>query len=100
MNASGKRLVPVRIQGREYRIRAEGEGDSLLRAAELVDQTIDRVRSRAGTVDSMDVAVLAALNLANSVVSRRTASIEHLADRVTALIGRLETALGDEDAGA
>jgi cell division protein ZapA len=99
MSAPTRRLVPVRIQGREYRIRADGDGEAVQRAAELVEQTIERVRHRAATVDSLDVAMLAALNLANSVVSRRSASAlpEPVTARMGELIGLLEAALGDAE---
>ena len=69
MTSSGKKTVQVKIQGRAYRIRTEGDADarSVHRAATLLDETIERVRIRAGTVDSVDIAVLAALNPAYAV---------------------------------
>ena len=73
MKPPAKRTVEVKIQGREYRIRAEGSVDAVRRAAVLLDETMERVRLRAGTVDSVDIAVLAALNIANSLVAEREA---------------------------
>jgi cell division protein ZapA (FtsZ GTPase activity inhibitor) len=99
MKVAAKRSVQVRIQGRTYRIRAEGEGDgsTVQRAAAVLDETIERVRMRAGTVDSMDVAMLAALNLANSLVSERDARAEagpKISDeRVERLVALVESAL-------
>jgi cell division protein ZapA (FtsZ GTPase activity inhibitor) len=104
VSAAGKRAVQVKIQGRAYKIRAEGDSDaaSVNRAAALLDETIVRVRTRAGTVDSVDVATLAALNLANSlVIERGTRAGTSIADaRIDALIELLESALGDSGAGA
>ena len=98
MTAPGKRTVQVKIQGRAYKIRAEGEADatSVSRAAVLLDETIERVRLRAGTVDSVDVAMLAALNVANTLVlERETRAGASAADaRVEALIELVESALG------
>ncbi len=71
--AAPKRAVVVKIQGREYRIRADGDADLVRRAAVLLDETMERVRMRAGTVDTVDIAVLAALNIANSLVAARDA---------------------------
>ena len=71
MKPAPKRAVVVKIQGREYRIRADGDADLVRRAAVLLDETMERVRMRAGTVDTVDVAVLAALNIANSLVAAR-----------------------------
>jgi cell division protein ZapA (FtsZ GTPase activity inhibitor) len=104
MTAAGKRTVQVKIQGRAYKIRAEAEADaaSVNRAAALLDETIERVRIRAGTVDSVDVAMLAALNVANSLVlereSRTGGSVPDA--RLAALIELLERALDGEAAGA
>jgi len=92
-----KRTVPVRIQGKEYRIRAEADGEAVTRAALLLDETMEKVRARSGTADSIDVAVLAALNLANALSAERTdAGIElGVGQRILDLIRLVETAVGD-----
>jgi cell division protein ZapA (FtsZ GTPase activity inhibitor) len=100
---SGKRTVQVKIQGRAYKIRAEGDADaaSVARAAAMLDETIERVRIRAGTVDSVDVAMLAALNVANSLVLEREARKGAVPDeRLAALIELVEAALGTDGASA
>jgi cell division protein ZapA (FtsZ GTPase activity inhibitor) len=66
---SQPRSVAVRIQGHEYRIRTDGEESAIERVAEYVDATMDRVRARTSTVDSRDVAVLAALNIAKDLLA-------------------------------
>jgi cell division protein ZapA (FtsZ GTPase activity inhibitor) len=66
-----KRTIAVSVQGQEYRIRSDAEEGSVKRAAALVDETISTVLSRSGTVDSLHVAVLGALNLANQLISLR-----------------------------
>ena len=103
MTSPAKRTVQVKIQGRAYKIRAEGEADasSVSRAAGLLDETIERVRVRAGTVDSVDVAMLAALNVANSLVMEREARAGSVPDaRIEALIALVEQALAENGAGA
>lgn len=64
-----KRTVPVTILEKEYRIRSDADQDSVRRAASLVDETMGKVRKRTGTIDTLDVAVLAALNIANRLVA-------------------------------
>ncbi|MCP3983873.1 MAG: cell division protein ZapA [bacterium] len=64
-----KRVVAVTILGQEYKVRGEADPASVQRAAALLDETMCRVRERAGTVDSVDIAVLAALNLANRLIA-------------------------------
>lgn len=103
MKPAAKRTVEVKIQGRPYRIRAEGESHAgtVNRAAAILDETMERVRLRAGTVDSVDIAVLAALNIANTLVAERETKTEaSLPDqRVAAMLELLEAALAPGGAG-
>jgi len=66
-----KRTIAVSVLGQEYRIRSDAEEGSVRRAAALVDETMSTVRNRAGTVDSLNVAVLGALNIANQLITLR-----------------------------
>jgi cell division protein ZapA len=66
-----KRTVPVQILGQEYRIRSDSDTATIRRAAALVDETMAKVRDRTGTVDSLDIAVLTALNIANHLIALR-----------------------------
>lgn len=97
---SQKSTVPVTIQGREYRIRADGDPSSVQRAAELLDETMTKVRMRSGTADSVDVAVLAALNLANLLTTGRAgeAAVEGFEQRIADLAQLVETATADSSA--
>jgi cell division protein ZapA (FtsZ GTPase activity inhibitor) len=90
-----KSSIPVTIQGRDYRIRGEGDAETVRRAAELLNATMDRVRDRSGTVDSMDVTVLAALNLAKSLLVEKDgrAPLLLLEDRVDELVALIEPVL-------
>ena len=63
-----KQTIPVEIQGQQYRIRSGGDPETVQKAAKLVDETMGKLRQRASAVDSLDVAVLAALNLANQFI--------------------------------
>ena len=94
---SSKRTVPVTIQGKQYRIRAEADEASIERAALLLDETIDKVRQRSGTADSVDIAVLAALNLANLLTAGERVSGGGVpaGPRVLELIRLVEGAVGD-----
>ena len=68
-----KRTVPVEILGQEYRIRSDSDPSTIRRAAALVDEIMAKVRDRTGTVDTLDIAVLTALNIANHLISLRDA---------------------------
>jgi cell division protein ZapA (FtsZ GTPase activity inhibitor) len=99
---SQKRTVAVTIQGREYRIRADGDGGSVQRAAQLLDDTMSKVRARSGVADSVDIAVLAALNLANSLVTERVGveGLQGLERRISDLAQLAESALSPGAAGS
>jgi cell division protein ZapA (FtsZ GTPase activity inhibitor) len=99
---SQKRTVPVTIQGRHYRIRAEGDPESVERAALLLDETMTKVRARSGTADSVDIAVLAALNLANALAADRGGDTtgHDLEQRIDALVRLVESATAEPGAAA
>lgn len=93
-----KRSVAVRILGHDYRIRTEADREAVERVAQLVHQTMERIRVRTGTVDTLDLAVLAALNLANDLVAVRGGGEEGLGtaaappERLRGLIEAVEAA--------
>jgi cell division protein ZapA (FtsZ GTPase activity inhibitor) len=66
---SEKRTVSVRIRGQDFRIRSGESAEQLARIARTVDETMERVETRTGAVDSYDVAMLTALNLAREIVA-------------------------------
>jgi len=74
--SEGRRTITVRIHGQEYRIRSEADEGSVRRAAAFVDETMTRIRERTEAVDTLDVAILAALNLANHLLAARAAAEE------------------------
>lgn len=97
---ASRQTVEVRILGQAYRIKSEGDPEGVRRAARLLEETLERVRGRARTVDSLDVAVLAALNLAHHLVGLRdearrgrggSGSVD--AERLAALVALVESAV-------
>lgn len=68
---TAKRSISVRILGQEYRIRSDADEEAVQRVAVLVDETMAKIRARTRTVDTLDLAVLAALNLANELLALR-----------------------------
>ena len=89
---TAKRLVSVRILGHEYRIRTDADPAGLARVAELVDETMGRLRERTGVIDSLDLAIMAALNDAGTPDAEPAASDETPShdERVRALTERVE----------
>ena len=63
--------IPIRIRGHELRIRSGDDPALLQRVAAHLDETMAKVEERTGTIDSLDVALLTALNLSRELVSIR-----------------------------
>jgi len=92
-----KEAVAVRIAGHNYKILSEGDADRLRTIASYVDQAMNQVRKRTGTVDTLDVAVLTCLNLAREVLAHRDQQDDVVEDdRMRSLIERVETILGEQ----
>lgn len=90
-----KRTVAIRVLGLEYRVRTEAPPDELQRVADLVEATMNRLRERTGAVDTRELAMMAAVNLARDLLTERSARrassaasprVGALADRVQALL--------------
>ena len=92
-----KKTVAVRIAGHDYKILSDGDPASLRKIATHVDQAMQRVRERTGTVDTLDISVLACLNLAREVLVLRDQKNEAVEDeRMRSLIERVEMTLSGE----
>jgi cell division protein ZapA len=96
-----KRAVAVRIRGQEFRVVSDDDEAWLQRVAGYLDQTMSTVEERTGTVDSLDVAMLTALNLARELVEIRerepiAGAKGPEAARLRGLIELAETALRPE----
>ena len=61
----GDGSTQVTIFGRIYRLRGDGEDDYLMELAELVDGKMREVEAATGTADSLKIAILASLNIAD-----------------------------------
>jgi cell division protein ZapA len=68
---STKPVVAVSIRGQEFRIRTDDDEASLKRVAKYLDDTMATVEKQTGTVDSLQLALLSALNLARELVELR-----------------------------
>jgi cell division protein ZapA (FtsZ GTPase activity inhibitor) len=69
--ASRKSSVAVQIANREYRIRSDADPKWLQQVAGQVDRAMTLIRERTETVDTLEIAVLTALNLAREIVLLR-----------------------------
>jgi len=102
---TGKRTVNIRLAGKDYGLRSDADEDSLQQVAAYVDRSMQVIRDRTDTVDSLDVALLAALQLAREVLQLRKASEGSAgqgvdSDRLQALIEVVEHEVSESDSHA
>jgi cell division protein ZapA len=90
--------VPVQIFGQTYTVRAGADPAYVEQLANYVDAQMREVSQSAGAVDSVRIAVLAALNIADECFRSRESAreVEHrLASRAEVLARTLGSALSE-----
>ena len=94
---AAKRSVSIRVLGQEYRIRTDVDPAELQRVAALVDETMGRLRDRTGEADTLDLAMITAVNLARDLIAERSQRRDPGLDpgRARDLAERVEVALRD-----
>jgi cell division protein ZapA len=103
---SSRRSVSVKLGGKEYRLRSDADPEWLQQVASYLDKSMQTIRERTNTVDSLDIALLAALNLAREVLQLREGATDAPVDgidpdRLRGLIELVETELrGDAVSGS
>ena len=89
-------LVPVVIMGQTYKVRAEEDVAYIEELARFVDTKMRSIADATGTAESLKVAILAALNIADELFKaeeREKTSDEELAGRVHELVKTLDKSL-------
>lgn len=90
----------VEIFGQKLGLKAEGEAERLHELARFVDGRMREVADRTSSVDTVKVAVLTALNIADELFQEREkdqdARQRELDTQAQGLIAKLEQALGPD----
>ena len=92
-------VVPVEINGRVYHLRSNQNPEYVQGLARLVDEKMNHVARHTKTIDSVRVAVLAALNLADDYCILKKdyeQRIRDLEGERTKLLNLVESALKEE----
>ena len=100
-----KRSVSIKLGGKEYRLRSDADEEWLQQVAAFVDKSMQNIRERTDTVDSLDIALLAALNLARELLQEREDAKDSPeggigAERLRDLIELVETEVDDTSSAA
>ena len=82
MGEDSKRVTTVKIYNQTYQLRSGGDPEHVKRLAQYVDETMTGVYENTPAVDSLKVAVLAALNIADDYFSAKL-KLDHLEEAVT-----------------
>jgi cell division protein ZapA len=91
--------TPVTIYGRTYYLRGDGDPAYLDELADLVDAKMRGVAEATGAADTLKVAILAALNIADDSVRARTDRPRGDDPEVRKRLARLVTLLDESLAG-
>ena len=97
MDRPTSHLIQVEIYGQSYNLRGEGDTSYLQELAGFVDRRMREVAEATATVDSLKVAILAALNIADEGRRDRKGvpAAKPATDRVARLISDLDRSLAE-----
>jgi cell division protein ZapA len=93
MGENSEKVTTVRIFNQTYNVRSENEPEYIQKLAELLDGKMVEISQLTPTVDTVRVAVLAALNIADEyfLAQARLEALEHEIDeKSSAMISTLE----------
>jgi cell division protein ZapA (FtsZ GTPase activity inhibitor) len=93
-----KESIPVTLFGQSFILRTDSSAEEVHRVADFVNQSIDEVVTTNRVADSLNVALLALLNVAQSYLqlqSLRKGDEQDLAGCMDRLTQRIEDVLGD-----
>lgn len=95
------KALDVNIMGRNYRVScADEERDALLAAVAYVDRKMTEIKSASKIAGAERIAVMAALNIANELLSVRLGGgfdIAELKRRMNLMQSKLDQALSQQD---
>ena len=95
------KALDVSIMGRKYRVTcADGEREALLAAVAYVDRRMTEIKAASKVAGTERVAVMAALNIANELLSIRIGSgfdIAELKRIMNSVQSKLDQALSQQD---
>jgi cell division protein ZapA (FtsZ GTPase activity inhibitor) len=93
-----KQSVQVSILGQQFKLRSDAPPEQVHRVARFVEDQISQVTGSGRTVDSLQAAILALLNVSAAHLEGSPASnatdAEDASRRLSLMIEKIETALG------
>ena len=99
MDIDSETITSVKIYHRTYQLRTGGDVEYLEELARHVDEQMLRISEETPTVDTLKIAILAALNIADEYLSnkkRLEVSEDQVCRKSTELVELLESHLSQE----
>ncbi len=97
--AEDTKLHQVDIFGQSYNLRGEGDNTYINELAAYVDKIMREISESTGTVDTVKVAILASLNIADDYLSLKKASSGGDDDDkiISSLVKKIDICLAEEE---
>ena len=92
-------VTAVTIYGQTYQLRGNEDGTYLTQLADHVDRKMREVVEATGTADTLKVAILAALNIADEYLQARGGHVAPMDSGTDARLARMVTMLDEALAG-
>lgn len=100
MEDKPKKLHQVEIFGQSYNLRGEGDPKYITEIASYVDKVMHDVSDNTGVADTLKVAILAALNIADDYLSVKNKHSsekgENIEKKISLLIQKIDRCLDEE----
>ncbi len=94
------KLHQVEIFGQSYNLRGEGDPKYITEVATYVDKIMRDVSDNTGVADTLKVAILAALNIADDYLSIKkkisSEKGEKIEEKISQLIQKIDQCFGEE----
>ena len=94
----GVETVEVVVLGKRIRIRSDGDDDYIREVAEYVNEKMDEVLKASQTTTTLNVAILAAMNIADDyfrVQGKSRAMTHEISEKVDRIIDYIDEKIGE-----
>ena len=104
MNQDGKKrenLVEIRVFEQTFTVKTDSEESHILEVAQYVNDKIEEILKKTRTVSSLNVAILAALNVADDLLKereRRKALLREVGMKSRDLVEKIDMKIGGKEA--
>jgi len=94
--------VEIKVFGQTYTVKTDAEEIHIQQVAQYVNEKIDEILKKTRSVSSLNVAILAALNIADDFLKereRRIALLREVGMKSKDLVERIDMKIGGKEAG-